>query len=109
MGLRGWGMSWPKSIGLCGWAIENARLANSMTARCTVTTANDPVPAAQTKSQVQLVDLAGKKGTPIAPRIVAFTSPSLHIEPKLEYEQRSGTKGPEFRFQKGTLKLTLRH
>src|SRR5262245_58747985 len=52
--------------------------------------------------------MAGKTGSATAPRIVAFTKPQLVTTPKLEYEQRKARVGTEFRFQKGTLTLTLK-
>lgn len=73
-----------------------------------LTTANEPMPAPQGVSQEELVSKSGKAGSAIASRIVAYTWPQLHSAPKLEYEQRKAKVGTEFRFQKGTLKLTLK-
>src|SRR5262245_10150251 len=74
----------------------------------TVTTANDPIPTPEGVTQDELVTKSGRRGSAIASRIVAYTWPQLHTAPKLEYEQRKAKTGTEFRFQKGTLKLTLK-
>src|SRR5215470_4298681 len=56
-----------------------------------------------------VVQHAQQGGSPDAALAVAYTEPTINIDMTgLNYRQRQGPAGPEFQFDTGTLKLTLR-
>src|SRR5438132_1552582 len=71
-----------------------------------------PAPPVQLVSLQDLQKLAAASGNPNAssPDIVGITVPSVRVDQTgLQYEQRHGHTGLEFRFDRGKLQLTIRN
>ena len=75
----------------------------------TVSTIPGANPTPQVVSPATVVQRAQKGGSANATLAIAYTDPILNInQTALSYRQRQGATGPEFSFDTGALKLTLR-
>jgi len=75
----------------------------------TVNTVPGSSPTPQIVSPATVVQRVKKGGNPSATLAIAYTDPILNIDQTgLSFRQRQGSSGPEFSFDTGTLKLTLR-
>src|SRR6185503_13109795 len=73
-----------------------------------IKTSSNKVPAAKSVPAKEVQDAAAAQGNPFAARAIAITKPSLHFETKeLNFETVTNKQGTQFRFQAGTLPLTL--
>jgi hypothetical protein len=75
----------------------------------TVTANPGSVPSPQIASPATVVQKAQQVGNPNAAQAGACTTPIISIDQRgLAFSQRSGASGTEFRFDTGTLAITLR-
>ena len=73
-----------------------------------IKTSSNTVPAAKPVPAKEVQDAAAAQGNPFASRAIAITKPSIHFETKqLNFETITNKSGTQFRFQAGTLPLTL--
>jgi hypothetical protein len=69
---------------------------------------SNTVPPAKSVPATQIQDAAAAQGNPFSTRAVGITKPSVHFETKqLNFETMANKQGTQFRFQAGTLPLTL--